>query len=177
MTTPQKKTAFQRDSVDSETEWQERLSELTSGVDSAEATSELARAKGRLGDHLRLRAETNTEAIAILHDAVELAESLEEDVLLVSNTIRLATAYQYAGEHERARPFFEHAIQLAERHDHRTLLGFAHQHYGKCLAETGDLAPARRHLTRALRIRTSSADETLIESTQRALNALDALSE
>ncbi len=166
-------TEFQRDAVASIEEWRESVEELREEVEAAGSTREAARARGRLGDYLRLRSETVREAVELLAEAVELAEAADAPRLVVSNLIRSATALQYAGRHDRARAVFERAIRRARQLPAPSYEGFARQHLGKCLVEGGEYPEARRQLERALAIRRDLGDTSLVDSTERALDGLD----
>lgn len=138
-----------------------------------DARDQLARLTvlGVLADLLRSVGEMDG-AIEAAHAAVALARDLDDDRREAANTVRLATALQYAGRHREALVEFDAASE-------RTSDGFAQyrhfllQHRGKCLVEMGRLDEARASFESALELRRELADPTLVDSTQQALVGLE----
>ncbi len=151
-------------------EWLESVETLRDALDASDDALESLRLKGRLGDQLRACRETVDDAVELLQEAVAELDSRGEEALVASNLIRLATALQYTGEHQRALAVFDRAVEIAGDHD---LLDYAHQHLGKCLVELGEFQRARRHFEKALKIRRRRGDQSLVESTCRALDGLE----
>jgi tetratricopeptide (TPR) repeat protein len=89
--------------------------------------------------------------------------------------LALATASQYLDLREEANALFGEGLALARAHGWERLEHFVLHHWGRSLAEEGDIEPARDCFTQSLAIRTRRNESKLIESSQRALRALQDL--
>jgi tetratricopeptide (TPR) repeat protein len=119
---------------------------------------------GQIGELCRAIGQ-QTEAVALLTEAVALARESHDSQAIIINQIRLATALQYQGEHDRAAALFEHLLTLPEQ-SHR---GFVLQHFGKCLCEMGRVVEGIGCFEQALVVRQAAGQLALLTSTQDAL--------
>jgi tetratricopeptide (TPR) repeat protein len=148
----------------------EQFSQALKQADPTDRTNR-SRMLGQRGDLLRILGHT-IEALADLREALELAGA---GALRVRHQIRLGTAQFYGGDHGRAEATLRNAVEGAEAIGHEALVSFAHQHLGKCLAETRRSTEARELFARALEIRSRLGLASLAESSRQALEALEAL--
>jgi tetratricopeptide (TPR) repeat protein len=146
------------------------LGQLAQATASGTATERL-RVIGRVGEAYCLLGNDEM-ALPLLEEAVALAKKVQDTWLEVVNLIRLATAYQYAGQHGRAESLFRRAVELAQSINYKDRLDFALQHFGKCLVEMGRLDEAAACFEEALALRQVKGDVGLIASTERALAAM-----
>ncbi|AUG78656.1 hypothetical protein CFP65_3879 [Kitasatospora sp. MMS16-BH015] len=114
------------------------------------------------------------EAHTFLRRSLELAISSGNVRAVVATELNFGDAHRYAGDVETAETFYRSALDTA-RGKCPELLDFALQHFGKHLMERGDLAGARTHLQESLRLRIGKGNTELVESTQAALDRVDAL--
>ncbi len=152
---------------------EEALLNALTDVSEAENPLERVKALGRLGEHQRISIQHLPLAIDTLQNAVQEALKAGIPALVASNRIRLATALQYANRHEEACKEFQRAIQASSGPKAGVLLDYAHQHFGKCLAEMGQWDAALEHFTAALDIRNVKADQGLLASTREAIQTLE----
>lgn len=163
-----------RDCIEDETAWRNLIADLRQKLDVSRSNlADQVTNLGRLGDHLRLSPDAREEAVQLLQSAIDLALHLGYFRAVAVNRIRLGTALQYSGQHEHAVAEFRQAIALIESRRIRRLKDFALQHMGKCLAEMGCYAEARKCLKQALRLRQRRGNQSLADSTLRALKFLD----
>ncbi|WP_238600666.1 tetratricopeptide repeat protein [Metasolibacillus meyeri] len=87
--------------------------------------------------------------------------------------IRLGEAYKYNSQHNEALQLFEDAQAIQRAHKIENYEDFIYQHKAKCLMELGDNAQAKEFLKSALAIRKDKGVESLITSTERALQLLE----
>ncbi|QUG43393.1 tetratricopeptide repeat protein [Psychrobacillus sp. INOP01] len=120
---------------------------------------------GTIGNLYRIKGEVKP-AIEALSKAVELSEGNNQ----ISNLIRLGEALKYAGKHQQALSKFNAAIDQCAKQENSQLLDFAYQHKGKCLLEIEEIGEADECFRKAMDLRVQKGDESLIDSTQRALN-------
>lgn len=121
-----------------------------------------------IGNLYRIRGDTNL-AIKSLKIALKLSDENKQ----ISNLIRLGEALKYDGQHEKALKKFDKAIELCTSSNGSNLLDFAYQHKGKCLLELGQIDAALDYFQKALKIRLVKGDQSLIESTQKAINYME----
>lgn len=119
---------------------------------------------GNIGNLYRLLGNSHL-AIKSLQTAIELGNNEQ-----VNNIIRLGEALKYGGKPEEALNKFEEAIELCALTVNSGLLDFAFQHKGKCLLELGQTALALDCFRKAMQIRIEKEDQSLIDSTQRAID-------
>ncbi|WP_285732965.1 tetratricopeptide repeat protein [Kitasatospora phosalacinea] len=112
------------------------------------------------------------EARAFLRRALELAVADGDARAVVATGVNSGDAHRYAGDLPAADACYRSALDTA-RSACPELLDFALQHFGKHLAERGDLLGARAHLREALRLRDAKGDAELIGSTRDALDLVE----
>lgn len=155
---------FQRDEVDDRRTWSQRVDDLRKEVRRDDSLNR-HRSLGRLGELLRIGRNLD-EAVPLLEEAVTLAHEAEDRLAVRSNTIRLATALQYAGRHSRAREILQDLIETMESSGDPQYLDFALQHLGKVYAEEDHWEEAVRCFERAAFLRNGMP---IRESSERAL--------
>lgn len=119
---------------------------------------------GNIGNLYRI-AGKQYMAIESLQKAIRLGGNKQ-----INNVIRLGEALKYDGQHEKALIKFDEAIKLSTSHSSSALLDFAFQHKGKCLLEMGQLSSALDYFQKAMKIRMEKGDQSLIDSTQKAID-------
>lgn len=127
---------------------------------------------GRVGERERILGRLD-DATLHLQAALALAQEHGDRKREITNLIRLATALHYAEGHTEADALFRECLATIERTGEREREDFAHQHYGKCLAEMGQRDEAAAHFAHALALRRAKGDAGLIASTEAAIAALD----
>lgn len=90
----------------------------------------------------------------------------------ITTLIRLGEVYKYGGKYDEACTQFYEAITICVTENDTRQLDFAHQHLGKCFMEMGMFAPAKSQLQTALILREKKENESLINSTTKALELL-----
>jgi HTH-type transcriptional regulator, pleiotropic regulator of extracellular virulence genes len=164
---------FLRDIVADLDQWEQEVDQLRSELNQVSRPQDELSILGRLGDRLRLSADTRAESLSMLYRAVQLATELDADTSRIANQIRLATALQYAGRHLEAIRLFEETLSLIRQTDQTPLLDYALQHFGKCLAEVNEVERAAGCFRQALKIRRDLGDRGLLDSTLEALAAIE----
>lgn len=153
--------------------------------DIATARNELAAARTRGDEPAELEAAADlggmlttarkeTEARAILAPALERARRRGASETTGWLLLNLATANQYLRRTAEAAQQFPEALQVARSLGAIELEHYVLHHWGRFLAETGDVAQARDRFSQALALRVR-LNEPRQESTRRALRALQAL--
>lgn len=89
--------------------------------------------------------------------------------------LALATASQYLGLRDEANAMFAEALAPARAHGWERLQHFVLHHWGRSLAEEGEIDRARECFTEALAIRARRNETKFVASSQRALQALQGL--
>lgn len=144
-----------------------RLSERLE--DAALDRRQRARVYGMCGVYARILRDFDA-AHTFLRQALDLAEQLDDQRLILVNRIRLAHVYQWQAQYARSNELFENL--LATSHDQPLLashLDFLYQHAGKNALDQQQYDRAEHYLREALRLRRAKADPALIESTKHAL--------
>jgi SAM-dependent methyltransferase/GNAT superfamily N-acetyltransferase len=101
---------------------------------------------GRLGDLYRILREPE-KALKYLEMAAVAAVARGDQKAVMTQRLRSAIAYHYAGKHATANHLFARLLVAFDGDSER--LGFVHQHFGKCLAEQDRLDEAMRHFRKA----------------------------
>ncbi|GAB4189021.1 MAG: hypothetical protein Fur006_29980 [Coleofasciculaceae cyanobacterium] len=105
-----------------------------------------------------------------LTTAIALSEELEDELLKAVNQLRLAHLYQWQQQYTLSdRLFRELLVRCVSNPNLEPYLDFVFQHAGKSKFDQGRYATAQKYFQRALAIRLSKGDSSLIESTQFAL--------
>jgi len=159
---------YQRDAIRPFEDLRPALETLETHLDGAHLQpAARVRLLAQIGTLYRTSPEPD-RAIPYFEEAVSLsrAHNLRADEAV--NTLRLAVAYQYAGNVEAAVPAFKAALVLCAQR--RTQLDFAYQHWGKFLVEQGEPGMAIPFFEQALAQRMARGDSELIASTRAALD-------
>ncbi len=90
----------------------------------------------------------------------------------ITTLIRLGEVYKYEDKYDEACTLFQEAITRCVTENNPKQLDFAHQHLGKCFIEMGKFAHAKFQLQTALKLRQEKGNESLINSTTKALHLL-----
>lgn len=157
---------------------------LENDIRMARAELQAARAKGDrsaapeiaadLGGMLTT-ARREQEARVILSAALDEARPLGVSETSGWLLLNLATANQYLHRRDEAAKQFPEALEIARSVGSPELEHYTLHHWGRFLAESGDIAQARECFSRALEIRIRLNDPVREASSRRALKALDAL--
>lgn len=174
---PEKLAFFQRFTADDQ-------QALENDIRTARAELQAARAKGDrsaaleiAGDLGRLltTARREQEARALLTAALDEARPLGASETTGWLLMNLAMANQYLHRREEAAKQFPEALEIARSVKSPELEHYTLHHWGRFLAESGDIAKARECFSAALEIRIRLNDPVRQASSRRALKALDAL--
>ena len=90
----------------------------------------------------------------------------------ITTLIRLGEVYKYGCRYDEACTRFHEVITICVTENNTMQLDFAHQHLGKCFIEMGKFAQAELQLLTALKLREKKGNESLINSTTKALELL-----
>lgn len=156
---------------------QRQIADASDALHAEQASGEpVARldAAGLLGA-LLTGARREAEADAVLAPHLQLARDYPHTEPAGWLLLALATNDQYLGRHTRANAVFDEALLLAQRNGWERLQHFILHHWGRCWVEQGDLARARDCFTAALALRERLAEPRFVDSTRRALAAIDAI--
>ena len=118
-------------------------------------------------------AEQLTKAEQFFNECLTYAITRQDVAKEITTLIRLGEVYKYGRNYEEACTLFYEAISKCVAEDYTKQLDFAHQHLGKCFMEMGMFAHARLQLQAALKLREKKGDESLINSTMKALELLE----
>lgn len=135
------------------------------------AALEIAADLGRLLTTARREQEARSILMAALDEARPSGASETTGWLLMN----LATANQYLHKRDEAAKQFPEALEIARSVKSPELEHYTLHHWGRFLAESGDIAQARECFSAALEIRIRLNDPVRQASSRRALEALDAL--
>lgn len=87
----------------------------------------------------------------------------------IVSLIRLGEALKYDNNHKKALDHFNKALGMCEAHKIDEYLDFVLQHKGKCLMELAMLNEAEECFQKALILRKSKGNRSLIDSTEQAI--------
>jgi tetratricopeptide (TPR) repeat protein len=128
---------------------------------------------GLIGTYARMLKEFVIAREALI-SAVKLSEWAGDTRLKTANLIRLAHVYQWQRDYRISEELFEEAIASCQRNsDLASYLDFAYQHAGKCKFAQKKYEAAQHYFEQALFLRISKADQSLIDSTQLAIDAVN----
>lgn len=119
-------------------------------------------------------ADRESEASALLEDALPKARALAQPAPVAWVLLGLATARQYLSQREVAQSMFAKALEVAQTNKLQDIEHFVLHHRGRCYAEQNEVEKARDCFERALKIRLELG-EPRAERTREALAALDKL--
>ncbi|WP_042477294.1 tetratricopeptide repeat protein [Bacillus ndiopicus] len=124
---------------------------------------------GTLGYCYRILNQAN-KAIYYLEQCLKKVE--ENPARKMVTLIRLGEAFKYNNQHHKALKLFEDAQAIQKTHNIENYEDFIYQHKAKCLMELGDNVQAKELLKLALAIRKDKGVDSLITSTEKALQLL-----
>ena len=166
---------FQRYRVEDKASLGQRIdilrARLATAIKAGDA-AETMRLENQLGFDLT-PLDREAEAAAHLETALGLARRLADKPLEIEILLNLGTARQYLGERDVAQELFRTALTKSSEYNLHDQDDFLLHHQGRCYVEQGDLAAARRCFEQALELRRKIGKPRFIDSTQRALAALD----
>jgi tetratricopeptide (TPR) repeat protein len=116
-------------------------------------------------------ARREIDALNLIEKHLSVAEALPVTEPIGWFWNAYATALQYSGQRARADAVFSRALNLCRASGWSRLESFVLQHWGRSLAEQGQLDEAEACFSEALSIRTELNDPRQ-ESSRRALDAL-----
>lgn len=146
---------------------------LAEAIAAGDVTGELV-SKSWLGYALA-PLDREAEAAALLDSALVLARRLGDRLEEIRVLLNLATARQYLGERDTAQRLFSDALKKCRAMEGNVGEDQILHHQGRCFAEQGNLTAARQCFEQALALREARGATEQVESTRRALAALDAL--
>lgn len=125
---------------------------------------------GLIGSYARMLHDL-TVARQALNTAIELSSLMGDDRLILVNRIRLAQVYQWEQRYDLSEALFEAVLnQCRNTPTLESYLDFAYQHIGKCRFDQAQYEAAKNYFEQALELRKRKGDQSLIDSTQFALN-------
>lgn len=127
---------------------------------------------GLIGSYARILHDFSTAKLA-LTSAFELSDSINDNRLKVINLVRLGHLYQWQLQYALSEILFEDAIaQCTNNPELKLYLDFAYQHMGKCKFDQAQYKQAQFYFEKALELRKLKNDQSLIDSTQLALDTV-----
>jgi tetratricopeptide (TPR) repeat protein len=128
---------------------------------------------GLIGSYARILQDFVVAQQALML-AIELSEQLGEIRLRTANQIRLAHVYQWQQNYKGSEALFEAIIENCQ-HDPSLIsyLDFAYQHMGKCKFDQQQYEAAQSYFERALLLRRSKGDQSLLDSTQLSIDIVN----
>ena len=126
---------------------------------------------GSLGNLYRIN-EQPQKAINCLTYCLRQATEERNLSREIISLIRLGEALKYNSSHKEALNHFNKASEICKAHRIDVYLDFALQHKGKCLMELAMLNEAEACFQKALTLRKSKGDLSLIDSTEQAIRLL-----
>ncbi|GAB3060024.1 hypothetical protein [Virgibacillus ainsalahensis] len=83
--------------------------------------------------------------------------------------IRIGEAHKYDNNHTKALELFNKALDMCDANKVEKYLDFVLKHKGKCLMELARLNEAEEYFLKALKLRKSKGNASLIDSTEQAI--------
>ncbi|MBP0725294.1 tetratricopeptide repeat protein [Bacillus sp. RG28] len=123
---------------------------------------------GTLGNLYRIYGEPGN-AIYYLQLALEQSVVNKNSKQEIVSLIRLGETFKYDNKHKEALDFFQKALLKSRSVEENSYLDFIYQHQGKCFLEMGKVEEALNYLEQALEIRKIKGDDSLIHSTEQAI--------
>jgi len=124
---------------------------------------------GMIGNLLRIM-EKPQEAINYLTWCLEHAVQEKHRSREIVSNIRLGEAFKYSNQYERAFNCFDKALYFCKVYQIHDYEDFSLQHKGKCFMELERFSEAEDCFDRALDIRGKKGNQSLIDSTQQAID-------
>lgn len=142
---------------------------LESQLASTDAAEDQLSILGTIGVYARMLDDL-TKAEHTLLAALTIAQRTNNRSSYVANSLRLANVLQWQTRFTEADAIFTSIINLCRTDSNLAhYLDFAYQHYGKSLFDQQRYAEAERAFNSALMLRQGKDDQSLIDSTQFAL--------
>ncbi len=113
------------------------------------------------------------EALPFIEQALALARRRADKPLEIENLLNLATAQQYLDRRDLAQTLFQEALEQGQASEVQEYEHFVWHHRGRCYVEQVKIAEARASFEQALALREALGEQRFIDSTRRALAALD----
>jgi tetratricopeptide (TPR) repeat protein len=104
-----------------------------------------------------------------LKKALAYSEQLDDARPSIVNLIRLAHVYQWEGKFDKSNAMFDNLIEMCEG-DYESLLDTVYQHAGKNRFDQEQYVEALALFEKALELRQSKDNPSLIESTEHAIH-------
>lgn len=148
------------------------LEPLYMGVDNDEQY-QIASTLGYL--HRVHGAETSlqlSKAEQYFQECLSYSKKIQDGTKEITSLIRLGEVYKYDSKYDEACTLFDEAIAKCLAGNLINQLDFAYQHLGKCFMEMEKFTQAESHFQTALKLREKKGNESLINSTNKALELL-----
>lgn len=113
------------------------------------------------------------EALPFIEQALVLARRRRDKQREIGNLLHLATARQYLDQRDLAQTLFQRALDKGRAYGVKEYEHFVWHHRGRCYVEQGKIEEARVCFEQALVLREETGDQRFIDSTRKALDALD----
>lgn len=123
---------------------------------------------GTIGNLYRIN-EQPEKAISFLSYCLRYAVREKNLTREIVALIRIGEAHKYDNNHTKALELFNKALDKCDANKIDEYLDFVMQHKGKCLMELGRLNEAEECFLKALKLRISKGNPSLIDSTEQAL--------
>lgn len=123
---------------------------------------------GTIGNLYRIN-EQPEKAISFLSYCLNHAVGEKNLTREIVSLIRIGEAHKYDNNHTKALELFNKALDKCDANKVDEYLDFVMQHKGKCLMELGRLNEAKECFLKALMLRKSKGNTSLIESTEQAI--------
>jgi len=122
----------------------ELLEKALAMIDPAERPADAARATAALGRYHHHRGQ-HRRAIEIIHEALAIAEKVDDVIALGSCYAYLAGAHQHLVEYEESSRWARAAIELGERQNSDYAMAIGHEFLGENAVNLGDWDGAEAH--------------------------------
>ncbi|WOV85619.1 tetratricopeptide repeat protein [Sporosarcina jeotgali] len=123
---------------------------------------------GALGNLYRINGQPK-KAINCLTYCLNQAVVERNPTRKIVASIRLGEVLKYDSNHKMALDHFNKSLRMCEAHKIDEYLDFVLQHKGKCLMELANLNEAEECFQKALILRKSKENRSLIDSTEQAI--------
>lgn len=123
---------------------------------------------GVLGNLYRINGEAQ-KAINYLTYCLNKAAAEANHTREIITLIRLGEALKYDSNHKEALNHFNKALEMCKTNEIEEYLDFVLQHKGKCFMELAMLNEAEECFVKALELRESKGELSLIDSTLQAI--------
>ena len=146
------------------------LSWLNSQLEKTADCRQQAQLLGLMGSYARLLGDLPTAQRHIAL-AIDKAQSVGDIQLKTANRIRLAHVYHWQENYAESEALFDAVIERCQSiPELKMYLDFAYQHAGKCKFDRKQYEAALSYFEAALLLRMSKLDQSLVSSTQYAID-------